>query len=753
MSQVGSIRHHPCGLHPFVQSGYERRPYFPVAGEKLTLGCCVSKPSAGATLGYTCGGVKQPDVAGVYAWDNEHWVYYSFTIILPDEPCLLEYSFTDGDKSSAVFSAETVTIRENAPVELCLSDNGRGVSFFATFNDKVILKQEPELSVFKDEALAWVNQTVRLWTDRTGRAYQTEFNVTLKGKALYGFGEKFDRVNQAGLAPLSYVVEKFTEQCEKTYLPIPFFYTEKGAGFFLHGTWRTQFTTETGDGVINVRMLTECPQRGNMLKRGDLARAEFLRGTPAELIKSYTELSGKPALPPKWAFGPWMSSNGWNTQQETEENIRRTAELDIPATVLVLEAWSDEETFYIWNDAQYEAITDGSAPRYADFTFPADGKWPDPKRLAALLDEQGIKLVLWQIPVVKDNPTTPQHIADTEHALANGYCVTLPDGSPYVITDMWFGNSMLPDFTNPDACHWWFEKRRYLIDELGVAGFKTDGGEFLFDREAVLHDGRTAAEAHNEFPNIYIGAYHSFMTRTLGEGNGVTFSRAGYTGAQRFPMHWAGDQLSTFAELRGQITAGLSLGLSGVPFWGFDIGGFAGDFPTAELYLRSVAFAAFAPVMQYHSEPRNGQFFMTDRSRFINDRTPWNIAEAAGDERIVPIYRKFAKLRMKLLPYLWEEAKHCVKTSRPLMAHLIYDFHDDPNVTDIEDEYMLGRGLLVAPVISEGAAGRTVYLPAGDWYDFWTGVPVSGGSGFYCECGLDSIPVFKNIYFKEEHEC
>ena len=312
------------------------------------------------------------------------------------------------------------------------------------------------------------------------------------------------------------------------------------------------------------------------------------------------------------------------------------------------------------------------------------------------------------------------------------------------ITEMWFNNSLMPDFTNPKACSWWLEKRRYLVEQLGVAGFKTDGGEFLFNTEARLFNGQTGSAAHNAYPGAYEGAYHTFLDETRGKGEGVLFSRAGFTGAQKSPIHWAGDQVSTFGELEAQLKAGLSLGLSGVPFWGFDIGGFAGELPSTELYLRSAAFGAFAPVMQFHSEPRNGQYYMTDRKAWNNDRSPWNLASVQEDERILTVYRLFANLRMNLLPYLWQEARHSAKTARPMMAHLISDFAktDLESVRAIEDEYMLGRSLLVAPVIREGAAGRSVYLPSGSWRDFYTGELLSGGRTIEVVCELNRIPVF-----------
>ncbi|HWQ05990.1 MAG TPA: TIM-barrel domain-containing protein, partial [Feifaniaceae bacterium] len=469
-------------------------------------------------------------------------------------------------------------------------------------------------------------------------------------------------------------------------------------------------------------------------------------GSPAHALESYAAETGAPALPPVWAFGPWISSNGWNTQAEALEQVAAMNEHKIPATVMVLEAWSDEETFYIWNDAEYTPRADGSAFRYEDFTFPADGKWPNPKAFCETLAQNNLNLVLWQIPAVKytPHPETTQLPLDEAYAIEQKLCIENDDGTPYRITEMWFCNSLMPDFTNPDTCSWWLEKRCYLVEQLGVAGFKTDGGEFLFNTEARLFDGQIGSAAHNAYPNAYQGAYHAFLEETRGKGQGVLFSRAGFTGAQKNPIHWAGDQVSSFSELEAQLKAGLSLGLSGVPFWGFDIGGFAGELPSAELYLRSAAFGAFAPVMQFHSEPRNGQYYMTDRKAWNNDRSPWNLACVQGDERILTVYRLFANLRMNLLPYLWQEAKHCATTARPMMAHLVYDFYetDLESVRAIEDEYMLGRSLLVAPVIQEGAKGRSVYLPTGTWRDFYTGEHCSGGRTIELECGLDRIPVF-----------
>jgi alpha-glucosidase (family GH31 glycosyl hydrolase) len=266
------------------------------------------------------------------------------------------------------------------------------------------------------------------------------------------------------------------------------------------------------------------------------------------------------------------------------------------------------------------------------------------------------------------------------------------------------------------------------VEQLGVAGFKTDGGEHLQGHDLLAADGRHGWELANAYPNLYIGAYHRFVNHLRG-GDGITFSRAGYTGAGAFPVHWAGDENSTWEAYRRSLHAGLSAALSGVLFWGWDIGGFSEALPSAELYLRATAAAAFSPLMQYHSEYRAP-------GTPSKDRTPWHIGERSGDARVVPIYRMFAK------PYLTREASHCVAAGEPLLRPLLLDDPTDPETWRIADQFRLGRDLLVAPVVAEGATVRRLYLPAGDWHDFWTGAPLTGSRWLTVPAPLDRIPVF-----------
>jgi alpha-glucosidase (family GH31 glycosyl hydrolase) len=288
------------------------------------------------------------------------------------------------------------------------------------------------------------------------------------------------------------------------------------------------------------------------------------------------------------------------------------------------------------------------------------------------------------------------------------------------------------DFTNPLTRKWWFGKRRYLIEDIGVDGFKTDGGECIYG-DVVFHDGRNGREMRNRYPNEYIGAYYSFA-RELTGGDAVTFSRAGYAGAQNWPMHWAGDERSTFEAFRSSVIAGLSSGMSGLPFWGWDLAGFHGDIPTAELYVRSAQMAAFCPVMQYHAE---------SKGEFNQDRTPWNVAERTGKPWVLTLYKRYADLRMNLLPYIYDQAVRTSRTGIPLMRAMAFAYPDDPRCARLKEQYMFGDALLVAPVVEEGRTVKDVYLPEGLWLPLFGGDAVPGGRMVRVEAAIGDIPVFQ----------
>lgn len=553
-----------------------------------------------------------------------------------------------------------------------------------------------------------------------------------EGERVMGFGERFDALDQRGRRLDAVVFEQYRDQGNRTYMPMPFAIVVGGIGaswgFHVDTSRRTWFDV----GAIE-------PERVRIEADLDPERSPELTvrlwgGTPADVLRGFLSGTGQPMLPPEWAFRPWMSANEWNTQARVEAEVARSGELGIPVGVVVIEAWSDETTFVAFRDAVYEAHPDGAPHRFADFSFPRDGAWPDPKGMIERLHAEGIRVLLWQIPLVKAHPPPRgQARHDRDTMVARGYGVREADGRPYRNRGWWFPGSLLVDFTNDDARNWWLEKRRYLVEELSVDGFKTDGGEHAWGHELRYADGTRGDVTNNRYPVLYAAAYHELL-RSAGR-QPLTFSRAGFTGASSVPAHWAGDERSTWEAFRASIIAGLTAGVSGVFFWGWDLAGFSGPPPSAELYLRAAAMATFCPIMQYHAE-------YNFHRRPSNDRTPWNMAELTGDKRVIPAYRSLAELRERLVPYIAEQAHRAVAEPRPLMRALPFEWPDDRQAWDFPFQYLFGDDLLVAPVVQAGVPEVDVYLPVGRWADAWTGELLVGPAVVRRDAPLGSVPVF-----------
>ncbi len=472
------------------------------------------------------------------------------------------------------------------------------------------------------------------------------------------------------------------------------------------------------------------------------------RGNPTEVLDAFlTEVGRARELPP-WVFRLWASGNEWNTQAEVMRQVDAHRDHDIPVGSVVIEAWSDESTFTIWRDAQYSVREDGSPASLSDFTFPADGAWPDPKGMVDELHQRDIRVHLWQIPLIKTRPhPRGQVAADAAAAVRENVLVQelAPDGSlrPYRNRGWWFPLGLMPDLSDERAARWWTEKRRYLVEELGVDGFKTDGGEHAWGSDVRYLDGTHGDEGNSMFPVHYAKAYGDLL-ESAGKAP-VTFSRAGFTGSQSHGAFWAGDENSTWEAFRWSMFAGLSAASSGMVYWGWDFAGFSGDVPTAELYLRSAAAAAFVPIMQYHSE------FNHHRTP-SRDRTPWNIADQTGDDRVIEVFRRFTKLRERLVPYLAESARSSIETGAPLMRPLYFDHPQDDAVWEHPLQWMLGPDLLVAPVLEPDRSSWDVYLPAGEWVDAFSGATHSGGRVITRDVPIDELPVFCRAEAWSNHE-
>ncbi|MER5626480.1 TIM-barrel domain-containing protein [Streptosporangium sp. NPDC002544] len=614
----------------------------------------------------------------------------------------------------------------------------------------------------------WFEVTAATWSETGGRLHvrgsdrvvpgsvrwlgdgegvrRVRFELALaEGEHVVGFGERFDAVDQRGRELDAVVFEQYKTQGAhgRTYLPMPFALVvggEESWGVHVETSRRTWYDVGASTpGRLRVEAEVG-PGAEPALRVYDSASLATASGpapdvtprvTPGDVLHAFLDDVGRPSELPSWVFRLWASGNEWNTQQRVLAELDRHREHGIPVGAVVIEAWSDESTFTAFRGAEYEPSEEPH--RLADYTFPADGPWPDPKGMVDELHERDIKVLLWQIPLQKTRPH-PRHQAavDARQLVERGYGVREADGRPYRNRGWWFPLALMPDLSSQEVRDWWTAKRAYLVEEVGIDGFKTDGGEHAWGHDLRYADGRRGADGNGLFPVHYARAFGDLLRR---HGRApVTFSRAGFAGSQPHGAFWAGDEDSTWEAFRSSIRAGITASACGIVYWGWDLAGFSGEVPSAELYLRAAGAAAFMPIMQYHSE------FNHHRTP-SRDRTPWNIAARTGDERVVPVFRRLVEIRERLVPYLAEQARQAVGGGAPLMRGLFFDHPRDPRVWDFPLQYKLGDALLVAPVTAPDISEIPVYLPEGEWVDVWTGTVLGGSRVVTLPAPVDRPPV------------
>lgn len=730
------IRHSPLGSgHPYSPDTDQRWPILPVAGEPLRIGSRTSADVNAVTLRLT-------------------EVMEDGSSVTREVTCAPVARSSRGQQVDGghLASAQAKLARKSGGWEATVevAADAVSLSYRLTATDGTTTRRT---SVSRAEVARWVDEPdaivavdgERAIVPGSVSALRTSTHVTkvrfslplADGEHVAGFGERFDRLDHRGTSLDSVVFEQYKSQgaMRRTYMPMPFAHVVGGSGWGFHVDTSRRVWFDVGE-ADSTRLVIEA-ETASPADAAQALNVHTFAGTPTAVLDAFLERAGRPEELPDWVLRLWASSNEWNTQAEVERQAALHAEHGIPVGSIVIEAWSDESTFTVWRDAQYEPRTDGGPLRLEDFSYPADGAWPDPKGMVDALHDQDTRLLLWQIPLIKMRPHPKgQTRHDADAAIREGHVIKTrhADGSlrPYRNRGWWFPLSLMPDFSDDEAARWWTEKRRYLVDQMGVDGFKTDGGEHAWGSDLVYLDGRSGAEANNLNPVAYAKAYGDLMRR-CGKAP-VTFSRAGFTGSQAHGTFWAGDENSTWDAFRWSMWAGLNAAASGIVYWGWDIAGFSGPVPNAELYVRAFAASAFVPIMQYHSE------FNHHRTP-SRDRTPWNIAEISHDASVIDEVREIVALRERLLPYLKEQARAAVKTSRPLMRPLFFDYGDDPAVWSAPPEWTLGDDILVAPVLAPGA-DWDVYVPAGDWRDAWTGGPVAGGHTITTHTPRHQVPVY-----------
>jgi hypothetical protein len=483
-------------------------------------------------------------------------------------------------------------------------------------------------------------------------------------EALWGFGERFDALNMRGHTMESWVVDAWGGG-NRSYICAPFLISSKGYGLFVNCTGKVKF--DCGATSTN-ELRIEVPEAGLDVFR--------FKGTPREILAAYTKLVGRPRPVPDWVFGPWISRNSYLSEYEIDRVIDKMDAHGLKASAVVLEAWAES---------------------LQNFRF-EQGRYPHPKEWIGKLHERGYHVICWETPSIWDSASTYRE------ASTNGYLVLKPDGSELRVD--WLENAVKIDFRREAARLWWQRLQEPLV-AMGVDGFKTDGGERMPD-----------PWFHNLHPFYYQQSVLDAF-QDLGKV-GITFARSGTPSCAGDSTFWGGDESSSWSDFPRVVRGGLSAALSGYPYWGHDIGGYAGT-PTKDLYIRWLELGAFSPIMQLHGN---------------TSREPWYY-----DDETVHIAKYYFDLRWALREYLLAIAKIAREDGVPMWRPLLYEFPNDPATYNIDDEFFLGDDLLVAPVLTESGE-RSVYLPKGDWMNVWTNEKLTGPKTFAVRPGLAEIPVF-----------
>ncbi|MDK2991795.1 MAG: alpha-D-xyloside xylohydrolase [Clostridiales bacterium] len=503
------------------------------------------------------------------------------------------------------------------------------------------------------------------------------------GEVVYGLGERFTPFVKNGQ-----VVDIWNEDggtaSEQAYKNIPFYMTNKGYGVFVNDTGRVSYEIAS-EVVSRVQFSVSGEKLDYMLIGGD-----DLKG----VLENYTALTGRPALPPAWSFGLWLSTSFTTDYDEKTVNsfIDGMTQRGIPLSVFHFDCFWMKE--YEWCNFEWD-----------------ERQFPDPAGMLARLKEKGLKICVWI------NPYIAQKSPLFEEGKQNGYLLKRQNGDVWQ-WDMWQPGMGLVDFTNPAACEWYCSKLQKLMD-MGVDCFKTDFGERI-PTDVVYFDGSDPIKMHNYYTYLYNKTVFELIKKNKGENNALVFARSATAGSQKFPVHWGGDCDSEYYSMAESLRGGLSLAMSGFGFWSHDISGFEST-ATPDLYKRWAAFGLLSTHSRLHG---SGSY-----------RVPWLF-----DEEAVEVVRHFTELKCSLMPYLYSMA--CITAQRgiPSMRSMVLEFPEDANCAWLDRQYMLGDSLLIAPIFRDDST-VDYYLPDGYWTNFISNKVVEGGRWQHEKHNYLSLPL------------
>ena len=501
-------------------------------------------------------------------------------------------------------------------------------------------------------------------------AYHVSFEAR-PDEEFYGLGERFGTYRQRGGRTVAWIEDALGVNGPKVYKAVPAFWSTRGYALMVNSGTPTEIDLgRTSHSTVSV------------LTPDDTLEFYVIRADgPEDALPALRALTGDVPVPPRWAFGTWVSSSFQpDTQQSVLERARQIRRDGFPADVLHVDPYWQKPG--CWADLAWDSDT-----------------FPDPRAMTAELSGLGFRLCLWINPYIA--VTSPQFAA----ASRAGYFLRGPDGTTWT-GQAWGETEGLPpmaivDFTHPGAVHWWQERLAALLRD-GVAVFKTDFAEAV-PPAVVAANGMSGRDLHNVYTLLYNDATAE-VTEAV-HGYRLVWGRSSFLGGQRHAAQWGGDPAATYGGMGSTLRGGLSYAFSGATFWSHDVGGFYGA-PAPDLYLRWAWFGALSPLNRYHGQ---------------TSRLPWD----QGPE-VYAATREIVAARYRLLPYLYSSAIEAVRRGRTLMRPMIAAYPADRGTRDADAQYLLGTDLLVAPVIA-GDGEHDVYLPAGDWIDYTTRAVYPGG--------------------------
>jgi len=524
--------------------------------------------------------------------------------------------------------------------------------------------------------------TTGLAPSRTYMHEQLDLGV---GELIYGLGERFGPLVKNGQSIDIWNADGGTSS-EQSYKSIPFYMSNRGYGVFVNQPEHVSF--EVGSMAV---------ERVQFSTAGEAIEYYVIDGpTPKDVIDRYTALTGRPATVPAWSYGLWLSTSFTTDYDEATVNsfVDGMRDRGIPLSAFHFDCFWMRE--FNWTDLEWDARV-----------------FPDPEgMLERLHTERDLHICAWI------NPYIAQRSALFAEGKDKGYLVKRADGSVWQ-WDFWVAGMGLVDFTNPEATAWFQGKLRTLLRQ-GVDALKTDFGERI-PLDVVWHDGTSPETMHNLYTQLYNKAVFELLVEERGERDAVLFARSATAGGQQFPIHWGGDNTSSFPSMAETLRGGLSLASSGFGYWSHDIGGFEGT-PDPAVFKRWVAFG----LLSSHSRLHGSDSY----------RVPWSF-----DDEAVEITAKFAQLKNTLMPYLYAASADAAATGVSVARPMFFEFPEDPAVAYLDRQYMLGNDLLVAPVMSTSGEVQ-FYLPTGTWTDFWTGETVAGGAWKREKHGFDTVPLY-----------